>query len=926
MTCGLRRVGRIAAVLLPFALAACQMLRKPSAEGDGLALLSPMGESHLGKNPTMHALACDLDHLEKHIDWYGSVVAKVPDVWGQARLTKYREEFELLMSQQKDTFKLNLQGSLYRSDQTYFADALAISAAIQPKRPIIGSLTTTKAPVLIPTDAQTVTQSSDTTVQGITKSTQTTENAKAPTPAAAPAPVKPFDLPDVTKLVPDNVIQRNTITKIATLGGDLKTNAIGLEPTIVLDQMSRYLNYLHQIRRNNEGDDTADSPGYSLNLMRIPVSVFPGKRTDVGFGAEITMTITPILGEDLLPVTFRNLVINDLVQHLGLPLTSFLDRQDIQDGVLLTEDNRQALRGLDLLDELAACSCPEMAQTKAAKFTADQQLRVCAAIRIAAPPECWKYPPPVPCIDPKCKDRDQLAACRQLICKFIATELFRKDAGLPCVAAQGSSHSNKQYSMQATRHFSNRLKSQSAETKRFRAKNIQAPGIPFSNGLLAREPFPTSLILDVFGVGNSFEIAYGAHETFQDEILQTGYVHLPNIQTYLREELNAAYQFLNTHPQSVGVLPASAGNGGEGAELRPTDRPACSISRTHPLDMPERSRLRTESTHRTTGILQDRRPGVVHSCGCRALLADRLQEDMKQTASSKETPLPLAGQWLDYYSPDPSPQARQAFNDYVRVRWPVRVFALDPTTQDQNISDALSTKREMQLALSLAFTNGAIGAQNFTRLARRLEAEYETVALNRTQVGFSHGENVFGWRFYPRFQTPDTPSIVTAFVRDTIIGGPNRNQLLRQRRLEPGPRECVAIVLMPSFVPYLHLDTISNWFPLTNPKHKVLDNSKALKLSRSVHAIKTDGCGVVDACNYRDGDYQRLLRRADQLDARLPMQTQIVQVPQLNTLSGFEMFNHGIADLCRSCSVSTARLASRPTRRPPCFSSAITSA
>src|SRR5207237_3721658 len=136
--------------------------------------------------------------------------------------------------------------------------------------------------------------------------------------------------------------------------------------------------------------------------------------------------------------------------------------------------------------------------------------------------------------------------------------------------------------------------------------------------------------------------------------------------------------------------------------------------------------------------------------------------------------------------------------------------------------------REMQLAISLAFTSGQMNASNFTRIARRLESEYETVALNRTQVGFSHGENTFGWRFYPRFQTPDTPSALGAFVRDTIIGGPNRNQLLRERRLEPGARECVAIVLMPSFVPYLHLDTVSNWFPLTNPKHKVLDNAQAL--------------------------------------------------------------------------------------------------
>src|SRR5947209_3970626 len=42
------------------------------------------------KDPTVMNLARDLDHLERHVDWFGSVVAKVPDVWGQARLTQHR--------------------------------------------------------------------------------------------------------------------------------------------------------------------------------------------------------------------------------------------------------------------------------------------------------------------------------------------------------------------------------------------------------------------------------------------------------------------------------------------------------------------------------------------------------------------------------------------------------------------------------------------------------------------------------------------------------------------------------------------------------------------------------------------------------------------------------------------------------------------
>src|SRR5205807_2807196 len=100
---------------------------------------------------------------------------------------------------------------------------------------------------------------------------------------------------------------------------------VSLEPTIVLSQKERYLNHLNQIRRNNEGDDTADSPGYSLNLVRVPVSVLPGKCTLKGCGAEITFTLTPHISEELLPATFRQLVINDLVDLLALPAVKVSD-------------------------------------------------------------------------------------------------------------------------------------------------------------------------------------------------------------------------------------------------------------------------------------------------------------------------------------------------------------------------------------------------------------------------------------------------------------------------------------------------------------------------------------------------------------------------------------------------------------------------
>src|SRR3954466_10252925 len=66
------------------------------APGDGCG--SGCCDQKVCKNPSVMALAHDLDHLEKHIDRYGSVVAQQPSVWGQARMTKHREDFENQMA------------------------------------------------------------------------------------------------------------------------------------------------------------------------------------------------------------------------------------------------------------------------------------------------------------------------------------------------------------------------------------------------------------------------------------------------------------------------------------------------------------------------------------------------------------------------------------------------------------------------------------------------------------------------------------------------------------------------------------------------------------------------------------------------------------------------------------------------------------
>ena len=117
----------------------------------------------------------------------------------------------------------------------------------------------------------------------------------------------------------------NTITRSAPfsgLGGAPFSNMgggayqLGLEPTVYLDELADYQSHLNEIRRINMGDDVADSAGYGLYLIRMPVSIQPGECTLKGHGAVLTATIRHDFSPDFLYTTFRNLVINDLVDQL----------------------------------------------------------------------------------------------------------------------------------------------------------------------------------------------------------------------------------------------------------------------------------------------------------------------------------------------------------------------------------------------------------------------------------------------------------------------------------------------------------------------------------------------------------------------------------------------------------------------------------
>ncbi|NCY03508.1 MAG: hypothetical protein EBX36_11530, partial [Planctomycetia bacterium] len=243
------------------------------------------------------------------------------------------------------------------------------------------------------------------------------------------------------------------------------------------------------------------------------------------------------------------------------------------------------------------------------------------------------------------------------------------------------------------------------------------------------------------------------------------------------------------------------------------------------------------------------------------------------------------------------PEARATFAGYVRRRWPVRVFALDPVSDDQNVEEQSAQRREMQVAMALAVAGGRTNGQALARYARRLESDLATISLNKTAVGFTHGDDTFGWRFYPRVQPPAARGNL-ATLTDTLCGTTPASRDLGSRRLEPGMRECTAIVVMPSFVPSLTFDVTTGWFSLTRPGATAPGMRRALLLSRSVKSMQTAAARCApEACGYRDGDLAIVLRRIHQLDHALPLQSMVARIPYENTAGGFELFNTGVTDL-----------------------------
>ncbi len=675
-------------------------------------LLKKFREKTEGKMYTVEEVAAAIDHLERWIDTDGSVIPMQASVFGEARLMAHRQDIERELHGDLSKFDDTIQGYLQTTDQAYLAMALSISADTTPSTaggtspPPSSSATSSKTKGLLSPALSTGGQTYNVTVNTAGPASKSTSPSSQTNDASTLIPASK-DVYNITQ---------TTLGKTPT-NSDGSTPRLGLEPVIHLSQKMRYLNFLNELRRINEGDDNSESSGYRINLVRIPISVITGSQTQRGYGAECTITIKPHLPEDLLSKTFQNWVVNDIINNVTLPIVS----------------------GIDNVSEQKLKSYLDSITTKTDRSTLQ--------------PEWWK----------------------------------------PLV----------------------------------KRKAIQASAQVTS-------PLGNTMLIELMGYDNVAKALLYCKEQLKDHLAAEKRAYHLDVQDLLRQELNLAYDLLKT-PAFYSLWEYASENL---AQLIHQNN----FNQVEQIRKIFQNTITTQLTNAENKEDQNNLISIRSSAAwvivmSAALLNDRLMKDMRETQSTKSW-FQAPEHWVPFYLPCPSPEINQLFNEYVKVRWPIYVFNIDPQTDDQNILDSLTTVRDLRIALAVAFTNGVIGVSQFTSFARRLQQDYETVAIHRSSVGFSNGTDTFGWRFYPRFQTPPILSNSAVLFQTLFSGLESYKQKLRQSHLENGIRECDALIVMPAIIPYIDLEYTSNWFRLPNPKFKRATMQQTMTLSRVVQSIR----------------------------------------------------------------------------------------
>ena len=550
--------------------------------------------------------------------------------------------------------------------------------------------------------------------------------------------------------------------------------------------------------------------------MRVPISIQPGDQTKKGWGAIANMTIRHDFGPRFLPATYRNLVINDLVDQLAPVVHELIRMGSTHEEELvhtnLLKQKAAARRETQPYDEKAAEKSFRASKEDRARKAIEQALRHSPLNRLGP--------------------RTYAIAPSDVIRVFTTDNLLRLAGDVED------------------------------------ALDLHDP---------INMPNPTATVLE------------------------DKKARLTDVRAFVRQELESAYDLMEGRCKEEQALLQDVEYIDSLADqfyCRKFEGPKGLKAESH-SEKNEFSTLYESFTTRLPGNLHGRVIGVL--CWGIALEAGllnrQLHEDMKQTKGANDYVCPPEVDEMPFFAPQPIPEVEAAFEAYVKARWPMITFSVEPVVDEQNIEDSLTRRRDLQIAVAFAFSAGRISFRQLLQYNRQLQYEAQTIALNQTVAAFANGNDTFGWRITPRYQTPPEESNPRAVFNLLWRGGPGPNWVLDNSKIEPGLRELTAVVIMPSFVRGMRLDVSGDWFRLHDPDERKLHTARTVEIGRQINEARD--C-LEEACKcgkYRPEDVERLRVRLHQLETMLPLQTQFVKVPYENTLGGFALFTQGLTAL-----------------------------
>jgi hypothetical protein len=636
---------------------------------------------------------------------------------------------------------------------------------------------------------------------------------------------------------------------------------IGIEPTELDRQRSVFLSLNQALRRRAIGDDQSRAAGYGLYMFRIPVSILPGRETNRNYAAAVTLRARMEIDRAHLEYAFARLMIADTVDAI----TPWV--------------NQKLMRKADRISQLATLVqilTDAAASEKNDGFRKDLVTLAALGTRLVNLEQHSRW------MDPGKWQSHQLEVgnfISQLFGSLTNKEMDAKPAAALELALG-------QFLAQFPVPIDNNgIQEKHTQRMQYNSTLGSARAAPILPDI---EP--------LFGQTELFAVLAKVHDNFvlqPRDSTDAGGPKDQEIRDFLFDYLESVLNALDPVPERVAQTIQRAADHANRKKFDPLAADRCELEcyfaelGAEP-DFP----LVASILALQNGLLDANIKQMLEALRVAGKLPESLANLINLATDTKDP-----NRDLYFFDLDNCRHAEEAvalWQILIQENFPIHVFSLEPQVEEQNTYDAFARNRELQLALAYNVAKGVIGVQQKVAMSRRLALEMADIGVNRTAVAFAHGNDTFGWYFYPRTQPPPAESSnLAALGRMIWSTGPTEHYDKKHRNLEPGMRECEVLVAMPDFIDQVAFDVTTNWERITKPGVTKRSYEEMILQGSRIQQLRS--C-LGESCNpqmYRAGEFERLVSRIDQLEQMLGLQTYRVNLPYDYEQSGSDLFDTG---------------------------------